>query len=78
MMDRDTATPFQKAIDAIEALEMQDQETLLDLMSRRLIEQRRTEIARHASETLQAVREGNARYGTVRDLQRDLLTESDS
>jgi hypothetical protein len=78
MMDRNTSMPFQKAIDAIEALELEDQETLIDLVRRRLIEQRRIEIARHASETLQAVREGNARYGTVSDLQKDLLTESDS
>jgi hypothetical protein len=75
-MDPNTATPFQKAIDVIEALPLEDQETLLDLMHRRLVEQRRAEIARHASETLQAVREGRARYGTIKDLQRDLLTES--
>ena len=45
----------------------------IDLIRRRLIERRRAEIARHAAETLRAVREGRARVGTVEDLRRDLL-----
>ena len=50
---------------------------LIDLIRRRLIERRRAEIARHAVETLQAVREGRAQIGTFEDLCRDLLTEPD-
>jgi len=42
---------------------------------RRLVERRRAEIARNATATLQAVREGRARYGSVEDLKRDLLAE---
>jgi hypothetical protein len=70
-------SPFQKAIDVIETLPPEDQEILIDLIRRRLIERRRAEIARHAVETLQAVREGRAQIGTVKDLRRDLLTEPD-
>ena len=40
------------------------------------VERRREEIARQAAATLQAVREGRARYGSVEDLKRDLLAES--
>jgi hypothetical protein len=68
-------SPFQRAIDVIETLPPEDQEILIDLIRRRLIERRRAEIARHAAETLQAVREGRAQVGTVEDLRRDLLAE---
>ena len=74
-MGQRTTTPFQRAIDVIEALPLEDQETLIDLVHRRLIERRRAEIARHAAETLQAVQEGRAQYGTIEDLRRDLLAE---
>ncbi len=59
-MSQKITTPFQKAIDVVEMLPLEDQETLIDLIHRRLIERRRAEIARHAAETLQAVREGRA------------------
>ena len=69
------STPFQEAIEAVEALPPDDQEALIELIRQRLIERRRAEIARHATETLQATREGRARYGTVDDLRHDLLGE---
>ena len=56
-------TPFQKAIDVIEELPLEDQETLIDLIHQRLVERRRAEIARHAVETVQSVREGQAQVG---------------
>jgi len=45
-MSQRTSTPFQRAIDIIETLPPEDQETLIDLVHRRLIERRRAEIAR--------------------------------
>ena len=72
---QDIATPFQVAIDIVEALPLAEQEELLDLLQRRLLERRRAEIARHAEETLQAVREGCARYGDFADLKCDLLRD---
>jgi hypothetical protein len=70
-----TTPSFQTAIDAVEALPPEDQETLIDLIHRRLVERRRDEIARHAAETLEAVREGRAQYGTLEDLERNLARE---
>ncbi|MBM4459304.1 MAG: hypothetical protein FJ011_16350 [Chloroflexi bacterium] len=67
------STPFQNALDVIERLPAEDQETLIEIIRRRMIEQRRAEIARNAQVTLQAFREGRASYGTVEDLRRDLL-----
>ena len=64
---------FQQALDVVEKLPPEDQETLIGLIQRRLVELRRAEIARNAAATLQAVRDGHARYGSIEDLKRDLL-----
>lgn len=74
-MKRTVLTPFQQALDAIERFPADDQEALIEIIQRRLVEQRRAEIARNARATVQAFREGRARYGTVDDLRRDLLDE---
>jgi len=69
------ATSLQQALDAVEALPLEEQQTLVELIQHRLAEQRRDEIARNALDTLQAVREGRARYGSVEDLERDLISK---
>lgn len=66
---------FQQALDTVGKLPPEDQATLIDLIQHRLVEWRRAEIARNATATLQAVREGRARYGSVQDLKHDLLGE---
>ncbi|MBW1748663.1 MAG: hypothetical protein JRF45_10220 [Deltaproteobacteria bacterium] len=66
-------TPFQKAIDAVESLPFDDREELLEILRMRIAEHRRDEIAGNAKETLQAVREKRAKFGTVEDLKKDLL-----
>lgn len=65
-------TPIQQALELIESLPPDDQEWLIEVVRRRLIERRRREIAANAETTLQAVREGRAAYGTVEDLRREL------
>ena len=66
---------LQQALDIVERLPPEDQETLIELIQRRLVERRRAEIARNAAATLQAVREGLARYGPVEELKQDLQAE---
>lgn len=68
-------TPFQKAIDAIELLPNDSQEEIIDIIKKRLAEDRREEIAANANEAVMAVREGHAKYGTIEDLKRNLLKE---
>ena len=80
-MNTRTMTPFQQALETVEALPREDQEELIDVIHRRLVERRRAEIAQNAEETLRAVREGQAHYGSPEDLRRnglenDLLDES--
>lgn len=66
---------LQQALDVVDKLPPEDQETLIEVVQRRLVEQRRAEIARNAAATLQAAHEGKARYGPVEDLKRDPLDE---
>jgi len=66
---------FQQALDVVEKLSPEDQEMLVDLIQHRLVKWRRAEIARNAAATLQAVREGRARYGSVEDLKDDLSSK---
>ncbi len=40
-MELTISTPFQQALDIVEQLPAEDQETLVDIIQRRLIEQRR-------------------------------------
>jgi len=65
-------TPFQDVLERIERLSISDQEALLEIVQKRLIELRRQEIAENARATIQAFREGRASYGTVDDLRREL------
>ena len=68
-------SPLQEAIETVESLAPEDQETLVEIIRLRLSEGRRAEIARAATETLREVREGRASYGFVEDLKKDLLAE---
>ncbi|WP_028324911.1 hypothetical protein [Desulfatirhabdium butyrativorans] len=74
-MSQIVSSTIQTAIDVVEALPLEDQQTVIELLQRRMVERRRAEIARNATATLQAVREGRARYGSVEDLKRDLSAE---
>ena len=75
VMEKTEGSMLQQALDVVESLPPDDQEALIDLIRHRLVEKRRAEIARNAEETLQAVRDGSAQYGSVEDLRRDLLGE---
>ncbi len=68
-----TLSPVQQALDVIEQLPNEDQLLIVEVMRQRLIEQRRAEIATNAKITMDAVREGKARYGNLDDLRRELL-----
>jgi hypothetical protein len=69
-------TPFEQALEAVERLSALDQSALIEIVRQRLLEQRRIEIAANARSVRQAFREGQAQYGTVDDLRRDLLDEA--
>jgi len=66
-------TPFQKALDAIESLPFDAREEVVEIIKMRLAEDRREEIAANAREAVKAEREKRAKYGTVEELEKDLL-----
>ncbi len=65
-------TTFSDILDKVEKLPTNQQETLIDLVRKRLVEERRNEIAENASETLKAFRAGKANHGSVDDLKKAL------
>ncbi len=70
-------TSFQEILDSIENLSIDDQDYLFELIKKRRIEKRRLEIAAHAKATLESLKQGTAKKGTVDDLIADLLDDRD-
>lgn len=66
---------YGQALDLIDSLPIDEQESLLEIVQRRLVERRRAEIARDAAMTLAAVQQRRASSGSFEDLKRELLDE---
>ncbi|KOP24436.1 hypothetical protein AMR41_21025 [Hapalosiphon sp. MRB220] len=62
---------FQTVIEYVEALSTEEQDLLLELISKRRIEQRRQEIAANATQTLKAIKTGKAKHSTLEELRAD-------
>ncbi len=70
-MPNQTGT-FQKALDVVELLPEYQQENLIDILQRRLIERRRELLAKNIREARKEYAQGDVKRGTVDDLMRDL------
>lgn len=68
---------FQEIIDSVEKLSLEEQDSLFELIKKRRIEKRRFEIAANAKATLESLKQGTAKKGSVDDLISDLLDEQD-
>lgn len=62
----------QDTLDAIDELELPDQELVFDLFSKRIVERRREQIRLNADETLKAVKDGKSQKGNLQSLLLDL------
>jgi len=71
-MSQMVTSSFQKAIDVVEALPPEDQETLIDLIHRRLIARKRAELTEDIAAAREAYRRGDVRRGMVDDLMAEL------
>lgn len=71
------AMPFHDLVEYVDALPADDQALLFELIQKRQIEKRRLEIAQNAAETLNAVRAGTAKRGSVAALLADVLNSDD-
>jgi hypothetical protein len=68
---------FQEMVDSIEKLSVEDQDELFELIRKRRIEQRRSEILANAQRTFQAVDEGTAKRGSFEDIKSFLLEDEE-
>lgn len=67
-----TTYSFQELIESIEALPIDDQELLVEIIRKHLTQQRRARLLDEISEALNDYEKGEVRRGTVADLMRTL------
>jgi hypothetical protein len=68
---------FQEMVDSIEKLSTEDQDELFELIRKRRIEQRRSEILANAQMAFKAVNEGTAKRGSFEDVKSYLLEDDE-
>lgn len=72
MSKRKGSSSFQEVLERVESLPPDDQELLIELVRRRLIQHRRAELVMEVAEARQAYQQGRVRRGTVDDLMKEL------
>ncbi len=68
------SSSFQQALEVVEALPMNDRVLLLDLLKKRLVQQKRELLRQTISEAEQDYAEGNVKRGSVADFMAELET----
>jgi len=63
---------FQRVIEDVESLPVDDQILLIQIIRQRLTQQRRSDLIAEVAEARQAYQAGNVRRGTVEDLLKEL------
>ena len=63
---------FQKALEIIESLPEEQRESLMDIVKRRLIEERRDRLAQSIKEAREEYKRGEIKKGNVDDLMHEL------
>lgn len=63
---------FQKAVDIIDSLPEEQQESIIDIVRHRLLEHRREKIAQSIKKTRKEFSAGKVRRGTVKELMREI------
>ena len=56
---------FQQALESVESLSLEDQEILLDILQKRLYQEKRTKLSQEITEVRQEFAEGNIKFGSV-------------
>jgi U3 small nucleolar ribonucleoprotein component len=65
---------FGEVLDTVEQLSLEDQEALTDIIRRRIIEQRREELAKDIQEAQEEFKAGNAHPVTPDELMAEILS----
>ena len=66
-------TSFYEILESVEQLSVEDQEALIDLVRRRLVERRRAEIATNIVKAQEEYKTGQVFRGTVDELMTELM-----
>jgi hypothetical protein len=68
------STSFQQTLEVVEQLSVDEQETLIDIVRRRLADQGRKRIARDVVEARDEQQAGQGKKTTVEDLMKEILS----
>jgi hypothetical protein len=66
--------PFGEVLEAVDKLSLEEQETLIEVLHRRLIERRREEIARDIQQAQEEFQAGRSRSVTPEELMKEILS----
>ena len=72
MTDALRTSRLQQAIDVAEALSLEERQSLLEILGKRLRRQQRQQLLEEIQETRQDVANGSIRYGSVKDFLAEL------
>jgi hypothetical protein len=64
---------FQEALEIIESFPEDQRESLIDIVKRRLLDERRNQLARSIKEAREELRRGEVKKGTVDDLMSEFI-----
>jgi hypothetical protein len=70
----DKTLSFRKVLETVEQLSLEDQEMLIAIVRRRLVEQRRSELAKDRQEAQKEFKAGNAHPATPDELMAEILS----
>ncbi|MBM3333073.1 hypothetical protein FJY63_00260 [Candidatus Sumerlaeota bacterium] len=69
---------FAEVVEAADELSLEEQEMLIDVLHRRVIEARRREIARDIREAQQEYRKGRCRVVSPADLKKEIMSRGEN
>lgn len=72
MLKNHQNSSFQKAIEIVESLSIEEQETLIEIIQNRLKQRRRDELIQSVKESEQNYLQGHVKRGSVADLMAEL------
>jgi len=72
MVEHKATSTFQKALEAVEQLTLEEQEMLFEIAYHRFLKQRRTYLAQEVAEARAAYRQGDVHRGSIDDLLTEL------
>ncbi len=65
---------FDEILDGVEKLSLEEQETLIDILNRRVIDRRRLELAKEIQEAQKEFQEGSVKPVTPDELMKEILS----